>query len=110
LTSKCPTSIDRRDSILAAAKHNRHREEAHRIDQIIGERRVDEFDGNLGADDDLPHGSPPVVTPSRRMSMATSEMCNGDTIAPSTGMCERRSALESVCRQLVVACPLFASV
>ena len=36
------------EQLLAAAKHDRHREDAHRVDQVIGEQRVDEFGTALG--------------------------------------------------------------
>ncbi len=31
------------EQLFAAAKHDRHREDAHSVDQVIGEQRVDEF-------------------------------------------------------------------
>jgi hypothetical protein len=36
------------EQFLAAAKHDRHREDAHSVDQVIGEQRVDEFGTALG--------------------------------------------------------------
>src|SRR3981081_2051946 len=36
------------EQLFAAAKHDRNREDAHRIDQVIGEQRVDEFCTSLG--------------------------------------------------------------
>src|SRR5207248_6857291 len=34
--------------LFAAAKHDRHCEDAHSVDQVIGEQRVDEFGTALG--------------------------------------------------------------
>src|SRR6266849_6949980 len=36
------------EQLFAAAKHDRHREDAHSVDQVIGEQRVDEFGTALG--------------------------------------------------------------
>src|SRR5512143_2193714 len=36
------------EQLLAAAEHDRHREDAHRVDQVIGEQSVDEFGAALG--------------------------------------------------------------
>src|SRR6266550_1196749 len=36
------------EQLFAAAEHDRHREDAHRVDQVIGEQRVDEFGTALG--------------------------------------------------------------
>src|SRR5688572_17027225 len=36
------------EQLFTAAKHDRHREDAHSVDQVIGEQRVDEFGTALG--------------------------------------------------------------
>src|SRR5204863_9920021 len=36
------------EQLFAAAKHDRHCEDAHSVDQVIGEQRVDEFGTALG--------------------------------------------------------------
>ncbi len=36
------------EQLLAAAEHDRHREDADRVDQVIGEQRVDELGAALG--------------------------------------------------------------
>src|SRR5438105_10709626 len=36
------------EQLFAAAKHDRHCEDAHSVDQVIGEQRVDEFGTSLG--------------------------------------------------------------
>ena len=36
------------EQLFAAAKHDRHREDAHSVDQVIGEQRVHEFGAALG--------------------------------------------------------------
>ena len=36
-----------REELFAAAKHDRQREDTHRVDQIIGEQRMDEFGAAL---------------------------------------------------------------
>src|SRR5882724_7908860 len=36
------------EQLFAAAKHDRHREDAHGVDQVIGEQRVDELGAALG--------------------------------------------------------------
>jgi hypothetical protein len=44
------------EQLFAAAKHDRHREEAHGVDQVIGEQRVDELGTALG--DEVPTSNP----------------------------------------------------
>ena len=36
------------EQLFAAAKHDRHREDAHNVDEVVGEQRVDEFGTALG--------------------------------------------------------------
>ncbi|HYI94038.1 MAG TPA: hypothetical protein VEX68_10880 [Bryobacteraceae bacterium] len=36
--------------LFAAAKHDRHSEDAHSVDEVVGEQRVDEFGTALGGE------------------------------------------------------------
>ena len=36
------------EQLFAAAEHDRHREDGHRVDEVVGEERMDEFGTALG--------------------------------------------------------------